>query len=107
MPFEPGNTHGAKTRRVERMLERAVAQDDGARLRKGVERLLDLFAEGDRWAVEFVTEQLDGKKPQQLNVAVEHSVGAFLELIVPQTLHLVGQNEQNAQIAEVIEETTH
>lgn len=107
MPFEPGNNHGAKARRIERMLERAIVQEDGRRLREGVERVLDMFAAGDKWAIEFVTEQLDGKKPTQLNVSVEHSVGAFLEVIGAQQLHLVGQNEQNAQIAEVIEETTH
>lgn len=68
MPFEVGNAHGAKARRVERMLERALAQDDGRRLRQGCEAILNLFAQGERWACEFVRDTLDGKPTQRVDV---------------------------------------
>jgi len=68
MPFQPGNKLSAKGRRVERILERACAQDDDKRIREGVEKVLDLFAQGDKWAVEFVTDRLDGKARQSMDV---------------------------------------
>lgn len=62
--FEKGNQLAAKGRKVERMIERALVQEDDRRLREGVEKVLDLFSQGDRWAVEFVTDRIDGKAAQ-------------------------------------------
>lgn len=71
MPFQPGNTLGSKSRRVEKMLSRALDQDDDRRLRQGVEKLLDLFAEGERWAMEYVRDTLDGKPKQSVAMEVD------------------------------------
>lgn len=69
--FQPGNQLSAKGRRVERILERACLQDDDRRLREGVEKVLDLFAEGDKWAVEYVTDRLDGKARQSMDLTAK------------------------------------
>lgn len=71
MPFEKGNQLSAKGRRVERIIERACAQDDDKRLRQGVEQVLNLFAQGDKWAVEYVTDRLDGKPRQSMDLTAK------------------------------------
>lgn len=60
-----GNQNAAKSRRFEQALERAIAQDDGKRLRKAAEQLLDLAAAGEAWAVKELRDTLDGKPKQQ------------------------------------------
>jgi hypothetical protein len=92
MPFQEGNTLGAKSRRVERMLERAVLQDDEKRLRQGVEKVLDLFAEGERWAVEFVRDTLDGKPKQAVDVGTSDPDRA----LVVRVQYGKGQTQANA-----------
>ncbi len=49
-------------------MRRAVAADDGARLRKAAETLLDLASQGERWAVECLRDTLDGKPAQSLAI---------------------------------------
>lgn len=66
MSAEIGNEYAAKGRRVERMIERALKQEDDKRLREGVEKLLDNVANGERWALEFVRDSIDGKPKQQV-----------------------------------------
>ncbi len=72
MPFKPGvsgNPKGkAGPKRFHDALERAMVQDDGKRLRKAVESLLDLAAEGVPWAIQFLCERLDGKATQTIQV---------------------------------------
>jgi len=67
--FEPGNQLSAKGRRVEKMIERALVQEDDRRLREGVEQVLNLFAAGERWAIEYVTDRLDGKAKQAVQLS--------------------------------------
>jgi hypothetical protein len=50
-------------------LKRAIAQDDGVRLRKAAEKLLDKAAEGEPWAIKEIADRLDGKSQQ--NVTIE------------------------------------
>lgn len=69
MAFEKGNTLGAKSRVFGDTMRRAIAQDDGKRVRDGVEMLLDKAAEGERWALEMVRDTLDGKPKQQVEVS--------------------------------------
>lgn len=47
-------------------LNRAIAQDDGKRLRKSAEALLNLAADGEAWAVRELADRLDGKPSQTL-----------------------------------------
>jgi hypothetical protein len=59
-----GNTNGAKSRAFYGALSRAIAQDDGERLRRAAEKLLDLAAEGEAWAVKELRDTMDGKPAQ-------------------------------------------
>jgi hypothetical protein len=68
MAFEEGNQLAAKGRKVEKMIERALLQEDDKRLREGVEKLLDNVANGERWALEFVRDSIDGKPKQAVDL---------------------------------------
>lgn len=68
MAAEKGNDYAAKGRTVEKMLERILLQEDAKRLRQGLELLMDKVADGDQKALEFVTERLDGKAKQAIDV---------------------------------------
>lgn len=46
-------------------VSRAIAQDDSLRLRKAAEKLLDLAAQGESWAVKELADRMDGKPAQQ------------------------------------------
>jgi hypothetical protein len=72
-----GNQNAKKENRVWRStLDRAIAQDDSDRLRKAAEKLLDLAAAGESWAVKELADRLDGKAPQ----AITGSDGGPLQL---------------------------
>jgi hypothetical protein len=70
MPFSPGqsgNPDGSRKHAIwQAALKRAIAQDDGKRLRASAEKLLDLAAEGEQWAVGMLADRLDGKVAQAL-----------------------------------------
>ena len=68
MPFEKGHKHGAKSKLFDGALRRAIAQDDGVRLRAAAEKLLDLAAEGEQWAINTLADRLDGKAAQSVTV---------------------------------------
>lgn len=74
MPFkkgQSGNPAGAKELYSFRAaLTRAVAQDSGARLRGCAEKLLDLAAAGEAWAVRELADRLDGKANQSVSVEI-------------------------------------
>lgn len=80
--FEEGNKAAAKGRTVEKLLERILLQEDNKRLRKGLELLMDKVAEGDQRALEFVTERLDGKARQAVDVGGQADNPFITELVV-------------------------
>jgi len=47
-------------------LKRAIAQDDGKRVRECAETLLTKAAEGEPWAVGMLADRLDGKVTQPI-----------------------------------------
>lgn len=61
-----GNQNAAKSRMFEQALHRAIAQDDGKRLRQAAENVLDKAAEGEAWAISMLADRLDGKPSQQI-----------------------------------------
>ena len=71
-----GNQNGAKGRLWNDALRMAIAQDDRVRVRKAVEKLLDLAAEGEPWAIKELADRLDGKPVQQ--TVLENSDGSPL-----------------------------
>jgi len=63
---QPGNTNASKSKPFWHAIDRAIAQEDGARLRKAAEKLLDAAAAGEPWAVKELGDRLDGKPAQTL-----------------------------------------
>jgi hypothetical protein len=80
--FEEGNQAAAKGRQVEKLLERINLQEDSKRLREGLEKLMDKVAEGDQRALEFVTDRLDGKAKQAIDVGGQADNPLVTELLV-------------------------
>jgi hypothetical protein len=70
MPFQPGQVANPEGRRKEKLwhatLHRACVQDDGNRVRKAVEQLLDLAAAGEQWAIKELADRLDGRPAQMI-----------------------------------------
>ncbi len=65
-----GNQNATKQQRqFNNALQRAIAQDDGKRLRGAAEKLLDLADAGESWAVKELADRLDGKSAQSVTVA--------------------------------------
>lgn len=61
-----GNTNATKNKVWIAALNRAVAQDDGIRLRAAAEKLLDLAVAGDVAALKELGDRLDGKVAQAI-----------------------------------------
>jgi divalent metal cation (Fe/Co/Zn/Cd) transporter len=78
MPFEKGNEHGRRAKVWASTLSRAIAQDNGLRLRAAAEELLDQAAKGERWAIIELADRLDGKAQQSIEVSGEVSYQPFL-----------------------------
>jgi protein-disulfide isomerase len=87
MAFAKGNKHGEKSRVIEQALRRAVAQDDGVRLRRMVEAVLDKAAEGELAHIAWLADRLDGKPKQQIeqtidaNIAFDETIGTAAGLL--------------------------
>lgn len=68
MPWEPGQSGNKKGTRDKApfyaALHRAITQEDGKRVRAAAEKLLDLAAQGEPWAVKELRDTLDGKPAQ-------------------------------------------
>ena len=89
--FEPGNKLAERSKQFERTVKRALAQEDGKRLRDCAEKLLDLAASGERWAVECLRDTLDGKPTQQVNLGDSEGKPLAIALVAygpPDTLQL-------------------
>lgn len=75
MPFKPGqsgNPNGSqKSKPWYDALNRAIAQDDGKRLRAAAEKLLDEAANGEGWAIKELGDRLDGKAVQAIEAEVD------------------------------------
>jgi hypothetical protein len=66
---QPGNQNATKNKVWRDALDRAIAQDDGKRLRAAAEKLLDLAEAGESWAVKELGDRLDGKPAQAITGA--------------------------------------
>jgi hypothetical protein len=81
MPFEKGNTLGAKNRLWERTVRRVIHQSPD-KLRAAAEKLIDMAAEGDLGAIKELADRLDGKSTQRVEKRVQfkHFIGDASEL---------------------------
>ncbi len=71
MAFQKGNKLGGynkKARLFDEALRRAVAQCDAKKVRDAAEKLLDLAAAGEMWAIKELADRLDGKAAQTVDV---------------------------------------
>lgn len=73
-----GNQNASKAKLVSDCIRRAIVQDDGQKLREGVDKLLDAFASGEPWAIEQVTNRLEGKPAQATEITGPGEGGAVL-----------------------------
>jgi hypothetical protein len=62
-PF--GNTNAQKGKVWNDSLRRAIASDQGARVLKAAQRLLDEASNGEPWAIKELADRLDGKPSQE------------------------------------------
>ena len=62
-------------------LRRAIIGDNGERLRRAAEKLLDCAAEGQYWAINMLADRLDGKPTQQLQALDEEGRSVAVALI--------------------------
>src|SRR2546430_8491327 len=90
---QSGNPQGSQPRakRFLQCLERAINEDDGKRLRAAAEKLLDLAAAGEYWAVQMLADRLDGKPVQQVGVSDSEGRPLTIGLIDFSALVLDGQ----------------
>ena len=85
MPFPKGTSGnpGGKPKIPKPFLEsvnRAIVADNGKRLRAAAEKLLDLAAAGEQWAVCHLADRLDGKVAQALEISGTLETGRAAEL---------------------------
>ncbi len=81
-PGQSGNPNGAKSEKIFlAAVKRAIAQDDGVRLRQAAEALLDHAAAGEYWAINMLADRLDGKPTQQLQALDEEGRSVAIALI--------------------------
>lgn len=70
-PGQSGNPGGTvREKQFLAALERAVKQDEGKKLRKAADMLLDSAANGEPWAIQQLADRLDGKPTQQVDMTV-------------------------------------
>lgn len=63
-----GNQNATKNKPFMDALNRAIAADDGKRLRAAAEKLLDLSADGESWAIQFLADRTDGKVKERIDI---------------------------------------
>ena len=88
-----GKPHAPKPFRD--MVDRAIKQDSGKRLRAAAESLLDLAAKGEQWAVCALADRLDGRPAQAVELSGSVSTGRAAELSDDE-LALLAVGKQNA-----------
>ena len=77
---QPGNDNATKAKPWRNALDRALAQDDGKKLRSAAEKLLSEAANGEGWAIKELGDRLDGKAIQEVAAKID----ATLEVTVKQ-----------------------
>ena len=68
-PGQSGNPTGSKPqKRFLDALTRAIVQDNGDRLRRAADELLNAAAGGEPWAIAMLADRLDGKPKQEVDI---------------------------------------
>ena len=77
---QPGNDNATKSKPFWATVTRALAQDDGKRLREAAEKLLTEAAAGEPWAIQMLADRLDGKPHQSVAVGNPDGTNLFQEI---------------------------
>lgn len=64
-----GNHNSAKGAMLSGLLRQALNANDRKQMKAGVQKIADAFEEGERWAVEFVFDRLEGKAVAKTEVS--------------------------------------
>jgi hypothetical protein len=70
-----GNNNAGKGSQLSALLHAALNANDRLKLRLGVEKVADAFAEGERWAIEFVFDRFEGKAVAKQEISTIDSDG--------------------------------
>lgn len=103
MGFQNGNKHGKGNKGaklVEEALRRAIAQEDGKRIREGVDKLLDLCASGDLAAFTIVADRIDGRPTQQVDMNVTREIRDLTEQEILERLASLGSGASTGVVAD-------
>ena len=77
---QPGNDNATKSKPFWATVTRAIAQEDGKRLREAAEKLLTEAAAGEPWAIQMLADRLDGKPHQSVAVGNPDGTNLFQEI---------------------------
>lgn len=75
-----GNQNATKNKPFWDAITRAIAQEDGKRLRQAAEKLLTAAAAGEQWAVKELGDRLDGRPAQAITGADGGDFKASIEV---------------------------
>jgi hypothetical protein len=73
-----GNKNACKGKVWADALHRAIAQDQGKRVRLAAEKLLDEASRGQQWAIRELADRLDGRPRQEASVDAQIASGNSL-----------------------------
>lgn len=77
-----GNKNATKNKPFAEALNRAIAQDDGVRLRAIAEKLMTMAADGDIQAIKELADRSDGKAMQAVEASGPNGGAIQIEKIV-------------------------
>lgn len=77
-----GNRNATKNKPFAEAINRAIAQDDGVRLRAIAEKLLSMAAEGEIQAIKELADRTDGKAMQAVEASGPNGGAIQIEKIV-------------------------
>lgn len=77
-----GNRQGRTDKPITDALRLAVKQNDNKALNNIVRSVVSQAQAGDQWAVQFITDRLEGKALQQIE---SHSINEYVFAEVPKT----------------------
>ena len=66
MTFKIGNKAAARVKPVRDAITLELKSDNGLRLRRAVQKVMQLAAEGEQWAAKELFDRVDGKVAQAL-----------------------------------------
>ena len=64
-----GNSNASKGKIWNDALRKAIVQDDKKRVNDAIEKLLDLAAAGEQWAIKELADRLDGRPAQSVELS--------------------------------------